>query len=89
VTANSAKRATAGPDDLPDSCTSTINPACLQVGHFASGPTISTHQMIRSSTASPPPLQRKSPIPSVSLASLTYLIILITFRYCIYCARYS
>ncbi|KAF8215443.1 family S53 protease [Mycena galopus ATCC 62051] len=30
VAASSAKRATAGSDDLPDSCTSTINPACLQ-----------------------------------------------------------
>ncbi|KAJ7806645.1 family S53 protease [Mycena olivaceomarginata] len=30
VAASSAKRATADSDDLPDSCTSTINPACLQ-----------------------------------------------------------
>ncbi|KAJ7866003.1 hypothetical protein B0H14DRAFT_3442559 [Mycena olivaceomarginata] len=30
VAASSAKRATTGSDDLPDSCTSTINPACLQ-----------------------------------------------------------
>jgi tripeptidyl-peptidase-1 len=35
VAANPAKRATPSSNNLPDSCASTMTPACLQVGHFA------------------------------------------------------
>jgi hypothetical protein len=48
-----------------------MTPACLQVGHFGSGATISADQMIRGSTTFPPPLQLRSPTRSASLASLT------------------
>jgi hypothetical protein len=48
-----------------------MTPACLQVGHFAAGATISTDPMISCSTTSPPPPQLRSPTRSASLASLT------------------